>query len=317
MNVQRLLFRRLIDLKSIAWAFFFTLMFIVPVVASTPFKKLVPQNRPISFKLVDNNVILVPVKLNDKIETTFIFDTGGGVNVVSEKLAKALNLKKLGSYSGKRMSGQELTMSLSKVSSLSFGSLKKKNVNVAKWNLKDFLPDTDNYKNVEGVLSLNYFTEVPFTLNYRNRTITVENPKTLQANVTKLNTTPIKVVTKKNVDTAIFLPVSLSDKEKALVEVDTGSNHFILDTSYMKKLGVSPNDAGIVKRVGKDQTDHPYTRYHIHIPGSIWVSKTPTIKQLKPNVMFQKIIYDGLVGKDFLKNFVTTFDLKNKRMIFQ
>jgi hypothetical protein len=32
--------------------------------------------------------------------------------------------------------------------------------------------------------------------------------------------------------------------------------------------------------------------------------------------MFQKIIYDGLVGGRFLRNFTTTYDLENESMIF-
>ena len=32
--------------------------------------------------------------------------------------------------------------------------------------------------------------------------------------------------------------------------------------------------------------------------------------------MFQRIVYDGLVGNSFLKNFTVTYDLANLRMIF-
>jgi hypothetical protein len=32
--------------------------------------------------------------------------------------------------------------------------------------------------------------------------------------------------------------------------------------------------------------------------------------------MFQKIIYDGLIGDAFLRNFVVTFDVAAARMIF-
>ena len=35
-----------------------------------------------------------------------------------------------------------------------------------------------------------------------------------------------------------------------------------------------------------------------------------------PRVMFQEIIYDGLIGDQFLRNFTTTYDLPNGRMIF-
>jgi hypothetical protein len=32
--------------------------------------------------------------------------------------------------------------------------------------------------------------------------------------------------------------------------------------------------------------------------------------------MFQKIIYDGLVGDSFLRDFVVTYDMGNSQMIF-
>jgi hypothetical protein len=32
--------------------------------------------------------------------------------------------------------------------------------------------------------------------------------------------------------------------------------------------------------------------------------------------MFQRIIYDGLVGDQFLRNFTTTYDVANSRVIF-
>ena len=32
--------------------------------------------------------------------------------------------------------------------------------------------------------------------------------------------------------------------------------------------------------------------------------------------MIQEIIHDGLIGDSFLRNFVTTYDLANSRMIF-
>jgi hypothetical protein len=48
----------------------------------------------------------------------------------------------------------------------------------------------------------------------------------------------------------------------------------------------------------------------------ISVTGAPAVRQADPEVMFQKIIYDGLVGNAFLRNFVVTYDLPNTRMIF-
>lgn len=277
----------------------------------------IEKGQIINFKLVDNNVILVPVTLNDSVKSTFIFDTGGGINVLSHKLAKKLNFKASGSYSGKRMSGQKLCMSTGKINSLSFGSLRKKDVAVANWDLKSFLPDSPTYKNVEGVLSLTYFVDRPFTLDYKHKQIILESNDSLQDRLSNGKVSPIKVVTKKEIDTAIFLPVKVGRKNKAEVEVDTGSNHFILDTSYMEKLGINQNDKTLVVRIGHDQTNHKYKRFYKDLKQSISINSCPSVKQAGPKVMFQKIIYDGLIGKDFLKEYATTFDLKNSRMIFQ
>ena len=50
--------------------------------------------------------------------------------------------------------------------------------------------------------------------------------------------------------------------------------------------------------------------------GVIRVPTAPQLAQRDPGVMFQKIIYDGLVGHSFLRNFAVTFDLPNERLIF-
>jgi hypothetical protein len=38
--------------------------------------------------------------------------------------------------------------------------------------------------------------------------------------------------------------------------------------------------------------------------------------QANPDVQFQEIIYDGLLGDRFLRNFIVTYDLPRSRMIF-
>ena len=41
------------------------------------------------------------------------------------------------------------------------------------------------------------------------------------------------------------------------------------------------------------------------------------ISQAHPEVMFQKIEHDALVGENFLSQFVVTFDLGHSQMIFR
>jgi hypothetical protein len=63
-------------------------------------------------------------------------------------------------------------------------------------------------------------------------------------------------------------------------------------------------------------TGHAFARYFTTLRGEVSVAGAPRIRQADPEVMFQRIIYDGLVGNSFLKNFTVTYDLPNARMIF-
>ena len=98
------------------------------------------------------------------------------------------------------------------------------------------------------------------------------------------------------------------------MEVDTGSDTLILDEKFIPRLGVKT--ANLKKVEGKDETGHSYLRYFGEIPGPMALSKAPELEQKKFKIMFQKIIYDGLIGQSFLRNFIVTFDLPRSRLIF-
>ncbi len=48
----------------------------------------------------------------------------------------------------------------------------------------------------------------------------------------------------------------------------------------------------------------------------IRVTDAPAVAQPHPEVMFQRIIYDGLVGDAFLRRFTVTYDVSCERVIF-
>ena len=55
------------------------------------------------------HLLTVPVRVGEK-ETRFIVDTGSGVNLISDSLARALGVEPSGSvFTGRRMSGQAVT----------------------------------------------------------------------------------------------------------------------------------------------------------------------------------------------------------------
>ena len=99
------------------------------------------------------------------------------------------------------------------------------------------------------------------------------------------------------------------------IEVDTGSDGLILNEIFIDRLKILRDS---LKRVeGKDETDHDYVRYFGKLGGPIRiVSALDAFEVGDLPVMFQKIIYDGLVGDAVLKRYAVTFDLPHSEMIF-
>jgi hypothetical protein len=68
---------------------------------------------------------------------------------------------------------------------------------------------------------------------------------------------------------------------------------------------------------GKDETGHLFDRYFTKLKGPVQLPGYPNMNVASINVMFQKIIYDGLVGQYFLRQFVITYNQENSEMIFR
>lgn len=99
------------------------------------------------------------------------------------------------------------------------------------------------------------------------------------------------------------------------VEIDLGGNILTLNEKLMPLLGIDP-DARVVEVEKKtDETGYSYVRYFTKIAGPIAPAAAPTLQQSDLNVMFQKIIYDGLIANDFMRRFTVTYDLPNSVII--
>ncbi len=128
---------------------------------------------------------------------------------------------------------------------------------------------------------------------------------------------PVEVrVDRDGPSTAVYLPLELPSGRTVSVEVDMGSDDLILDERFAAELGVDLDDSAVRKVEGRDETDHEYVRHFTALSGVVRVATAPGLAQRDPGVMFQKIIYDGLVGHAFLRNFAVTFDVPNERLIF-
>jgi hypothetical protein len=253
----------------------------------------------------------VPIRLGD-IETRFIFDTGIGVNLISESLATRVGCAADGTtFTGRRMSGQEVTTPMGTLASLRLGDFRQESVPVGIFDLTE----GSALDRVEGFLSLGFFQSVPVTVDYPARLVVIEDERSVARRLEAGVSVPVKVHRDKSA-TDVFLPVELPGGISVSVEVDSGSDTLILDEELAGELGIDLSDDHVRKLAGADEAGNPFTRYFTTLSGEITVCGAPRIDQASPDVMFQKIIYDGLLGDRFLRNFVVTYDLPSARLIF-
>lgn len=258
------------------------------------------------------HLLTVPV-LAGGIETTFIFDTGIGVSLISESLAAKVGCSPSGStYTGRRMSGHPVTIPMGSLNALQLGNARSENVDIGIFDMTAMARLDD----VEGFISLSHFRSTPVTVDYRAGTIVIEDQRSLADRAGRGTCVAIDVRHDGRYSTEVYLGLDLPGGRTITVEVDTGSNTLILDETLAGHAGIDLHAATTRTATGTDETGHTFARYFATLSGEISLAAAPACRQASPDVMFQKIIHDGLVGDDFLRNFVTTYDLANSRMIF-
>jgi Aspartyl protease len=257
------------------------------------------------------HLVTVPV-LADGRSARFVVDTGIGVTLVSESLAARAGCRPDGSaYTGRRMSGHPVTLPLGSLSSLRVGDHGAEDVTVGIFDMSDMA----GLEGIDGFLGLDYFRSVPVTFDYPAGVVVLEEVSSLAQRARAGVSAGVRVE-HDQCSTSVFLPLEVPGAGSLTVEVDTGSDVLILDEARAQEVGVDLAGPGTRRVEGRDETGQAFTRYFAKIPGAISVAGAPAIGQADPEVMFQKIIYDGLLGNAFLRNFAVTYDLPGTRMIF-
>lgn len=266
----------------------------------------------IPFSIIGSHMMQIPVKVNGE-DVKFLMDTGIGPTILSKDFSEKLSLKKAGEFSGERMSGQELKIPMVVVPSIEFGGLERKDIEVGIFDTSGF---PENLREIKGILSVGFFLDRVLTINYLNSTLILSDGPIQREDVTgKVTKVPIEVEFD-GPSVALFIRVNLPNGKSGRFEVDTGSDSLILKSDYLRELGVDPEDNSVEVLSGTDETGHEFKRYFSRLKGEISLEGASNIMQEKPRAMFQGIIYDGLIGHDFLKRYSVSFDIGNSEMMF-
>jgi predicted aspartyl protease len=257
------------------------------------------------------HVLVIPVTVSG-VETKFVFDTGIGLSLISEDLAARVGVRQDGStFTGRRMSGQAVTVPLGSVDSLEIGATRMQDVQVGIFDMHAMA----GLGEVEGFVSLSYFRTTPVTVDYPARRVIVEDAASLAERAASGTSVAVRI-REDNGSTDLALSLDLPGGKAISVEIDTGSDTLILNQPLAGDLGIDLDSPAVAAVEARDETGHPYVRYFTELSGAINVTGAPAIRMANPAVMFQQIIHDGLVGDAFLRNFTATYDLANSRVIF-
>jgi hypothetical protein len=293
-------------------AVFLSLFLLLSSCAGAERKSNMPEPTAIPFTYLEQSFIAFPMTINGSLTKNFIFDTGIGLNLISKSLCESLGCKAGGSFSGKRMSGQLVTVPTSTLDSLSLGDFRIKDLPIGIFDMDQLMPGAD----IGGFLSLGFFRDQAVTVDYRKQTITLENQDSLEKLKAEGTVVPVKIGLQGD-SLGITLPLELSGGQKINAEVDTGSQALILHERFMKTLGIAADSPNVRRKDGKDETGHEFSRYFTRLEGNVHLPGSPEMGVKGIDAMFQKIIYDGLVGHYFLREFRVTYDLPRSRMIFR
>ena len=255
----------------------------------------------VPLEVADGGYLYVRVRVADSIEAKLLLDTGAGINTLSESIMGRLGTlaREAGMHTGTRHNGERLTGPIWKVSSIALGAVAKRDVVVGR-----FAPP-----NADGMLSMDFFRDQPFTLDVARGTLTLETPASTTRIASRAAAIPIRLAPNGPHQLDFFVRVCIGDSVAAEAEFDTGAgfNMLMLHPSYMRRLGLAPD--------GRERGALEYYVYSTFLR-ELHYCAAPAVRTTRQFVGFkQGLIYEGLVGHGAFREKRLTIDIPNRRML--
>jgi len=261
---------------------------------------VVAAQATVPLEVADGGYLYVRTRVADDVDARLLLDTGAGINTLSESILNRLGdrARDAGTHTGTRHNGETITGRIWSVSSLTLGALRKERVVVG-----GFAP-----QGADGMLSMDFFRDQPFTLDFRAGTLTLESPARLAEIAARAASIPIRLAGH-GPQLDFFVRVCVGDSVSADAEFDTGAgfNMLMLRTSYMERLAITPGEraAGPLE-------------YYVHstfLP-ELHYCAAPRVRTEKQFVGFKAgLIHEGLVGHGAFRDGRLTIDIPGKRML--
>ena len=222
-------------------------------------------------------------------EGDFLFDTGGGVTLLTKEFAQGMDCKFWGRNTGYNMFGKRGDSPHCDDVQMEAGGLKLSPVNVG---VIDFGTQFPGDKSPDGLLSLDAFDGKVITIDQNAATLTIETEQSLKKRTKSMREFPFRLAREcSGRCLSAFLGVKTPDG-MTWMNIDTGAGGVsLISKEYAPSLGLDPNK--------KEQQLNFQLSPAVTIGGPVMVTD---------------MIMDGNLGQPFLSQYTVTLDLAHGRI---
>lgn len=267
----------------------------------------------IPIEIIPEGHILVKATING-VEGNFIFDTGGGLHVVTKKFAGKLSNfpKQDGGFTGFRATGERIDADLYTAQTLTLGGFIDKMPTVAVIDA-DFGP-------IDGLISLMSFQNTPFTIDHTQNKLIIETDKSLAERKKAAKAIiPLQLEKHRDKSLDIFAYFTLENKLtlQLLLDSGAGKNIFRFNARTIPLLGINTSDSATVKKISRRSEIDTSFRSAIYQTkvGNLAAKGAPGVKAEGINASFvEGLIYDGIISINWIGKQLT-IDLRKSEML--
>ena len=258
----------------------------------------VSEQEEIPITIFESGHILMPVTVNDTVCSNFIFDTGGGIEIVSSEFFSRIESEsiRVGVFTGFRSNGERIDLKIYRIPNIKIGASVKDDVIIG------IYPPLDEI-GIDGLLSSKFFESIPITIDFKNQLLTIENKKSIDKISNSGTTIPLFIQKHGRIGLDIFIDVNINDSINVLSEFDTGHGYYPARVNsfykdFLLDENLSDTDTIIVDK--------------------LCLKEAENFKIINSKIEFKNdLIYEGLIGSQIFKNGKLTLDIQNERMIFR
>jgi predicted aspartyl protease len=263
---------------------------------------------------IDNNIILIRVRVNGSRPLKFIFDTGASASLINQSTAAELGLKPRGRVRG-TATGGNIHVSLIRGVSLSVQGAEVSNQMIASMPI----PTPPGFE-FDGIIGFDFINQFVVEIDYRSKTMNLHNPRTYTYSG---GGEVIPLILDKGRIPHANAELSLEGRTpvRAELEVDTGADGtFVITSPFVRKHGllaaVSKTIQGDRRGAGGEEKVLIGRVKAVQL-GRFTIENPPVAFSLDTEGAGASEENDGVIGGEVLRRFKVIIDYSRKRMILE